>query len=351
MKNILVTGGAGFIGSHTCMVLIDKGYKIFVIDSFENSSPKSIDRVIEIYNLKNKKSNASIEIFKGNLLDKNFLIEVFSNLEKANKRIDGVIHFAGIKAVAESVFNPLMYWRVNVNGTINLLEVMSKFNCYNLVFSSSATIYKSEEHSLLKESSEIKPINPYGNTKYAVEVLLKDLYKSSNKKWKLATLRYFNPIGAHESGLLGEDPIGVPNNIFPLINNTALGIQKELKIFGKDWPTKDGTPIRDYIHVMDLAEAHLKILEYLINIDSVFLNINIGTGIGTSVLDLITTFEKVNNVKVPYVFSNRRKGDAGFVVADNSLLVSKFNIIPKRTIEDMCKDGWKWKNLNPNGFK
>ncbi len=350
MKNILVTGGAGFIGSHTCMVLIDYGYKVFVVDSFENSSPKSIAKVIDICNFKNKKSNASIEIFKGNLSDKNFLIDVFSTLEKVNKKIDGVIHFAGVKAVAESVVNPLKYWKVNVSGTINLLEVMKKFNCYNLVFSSSATIYKSEKYSLLNESSEVSPINPYGNTKHTVELLLKDLYESSKKNWKLASLRYFNPIGAHESGLIGENPIGVPNNIFPLINNTALGIQKELKIFGNDWPTEDGTPIRDYIHVMDLAEAHLKILEYLLNSDSVFFNINIGTSIGTSVLDLISTFERVNNVKVPYVFSKRREGDAAFVVADNSLLISKFDIVPKRNLEDMCKDGWKWKSLNPNGY-
>ena len=350
MKNILVTGGAGFIGSHTCLVLIENGYKIFVIDSFENSSPKSIERVIAIYKNKNNLSDEIIKVFKGSLCDKNFLINVFSTLEKANIKIDGVIHFAGVKAVAESINKPLMYWSNNVNGSINLLDVMSQFGCYNLVFSSSATIYKAEAHSLLKESSKIRPINPYGNTKYSVEVLLRDLFKSSNNKWKFASLRYFNPIGAHESGLIGEDPKGIPNNIFPLINNTALGVQEKFKIYGNDWPTPDGTPIRDYIHVMDLAEAHLKILEYLIINDSVCLNINIGTGKGTSVLELITTFEKVNNIKVPYTFSNRREGDASSIVADNSFLISKFNIIPKRSIEDMCRDGWKWKKLNPYGY-
>ncbi len=350
MKNILVTGGAGFIGSHTCLVLIENGYKVFVIDSFENSSPKSIEKVMEIYKSKNNANNEIIEIFEGSLCDKTFLMDVFSSLKKLNIKIDGVIHFAGLKAVAESINNPLLYWKNNLIGSINLLDIISKFDCENFVFSSSATVYKAKKDSLLKESSKISPINPYGNTKNSIEILMRDVFNSSNKKWKFASLRYFNPIGAHESGLIGEDPKGIPNNIFPLITNTALGIQKKFKVYGSDWPTPDGTPIRDYIHVMDLAEAHLKILENLIYGNSVCLNINIGTGKGTSVLDLIKTFEKVNKISVPYEISNRREGDAAYIVADNSLLLSKFKLKPKRSLENMCRDGWHWRKLNPRGF-
>ena len=350
MKNILVTGGAGFIGSHTCLVLLEKGYKIFVIDSFENSSPKSLKRVLEIYQKKTNKSNDQLKIFKGNLCDKNFLREVFQSIKNINKKIDGVIHFAGLKSVAKSIFNPLIYWRTNVLSTINLLEIMEEYNCKNIVFSSSAIIYEQKDNLLLKEDGKLGPISPYANTKFTIEMILKDFFKSSPKSWKIACLRYFNPIGAHESGLIGENPKGIPNNIFPLITNTALGLQKELNIFGNDWPTKDGTPIRDYIHVMDLAESHIKILEYLTANKSTFFTLNIGTGLGTSVLNLIKTFERTNNVKVRYKFAKRREGDVPFLVADNSLLLSKFNLKPKRGLEDMCRDGWKWQSLNPNGY-
>lgn len=350
MKNILVTGGGGFIGSHTCLALLEKGYNIVVIDTFENSTPKSIERVLEIYRQRQVKSNKTIDIFEGDLCDMNFLRDVFSKIYKVNKKIDGVIHFAGLKSVAESITNPILYWRTNLMGTINLLSIMNQFNCCNLVFSSSATIYENNDYEILNEYSNISPVNPYGNTKYSIELFLKDFFKYSEKKMKIASLRYFNPIGAHESGLLGEDPKGIPNNIFPLINNTAFGLQRELKIFGKDWPTHDGTPIRDYIHVMDLAEAHLKILEYLKKKDTIFQEVNIGTGKGTSVLDLVKIYENVNNTKVPYVFKNRRSGDVAHLVADNSFAISEFNIIPKRSIEDMCKDGWHWKKLNPKGY-
>ena len=350
MKNILVTGGAGFIGSHTCLVLLEKGYKIFVIDSFENSSPRSLARVLELHKKKTNKSIDQLKIFKGNLCDKNFLREVFKFIGNLNKKIDGVIHFAGLKSVTNSILNPLLYWRTNVLGTINLLDIMKEYNCDNFVFSSSATIYDQKENILLKENGKLSPINPYANTKFTIEMILKDLSKSSSKSLKIASLRYFNPIGAHESGLIGEYPKGIPNNIFPLITNTALGLQKELNIYGNDWPTKDGTPVRDYIHVMDLAESHIKILEYLFSNKSTFLTLNIGTGIGTSVLKLINTFERTNNVKIRYQFAKRREGDTAFLVADNSLLLSKFNYKPKRGLEDMCRDGWKWISLNPNGY-
>ncbi len=350
MKHILVTGGGGFIGSHTCLALLEKGYKVFVIDSFENSSPKALKKVAEITKQKNIKSDVNLKLFKGDICNLNFIDGVFSEIIKRYRFLDGVIHFGGLKAVAESVSKPISYWKVNVLGTINLLEIMSQYKIRNLVFSSSATIYANTKISLLKENSELKPINPYGNTKLTVEILLDDLFKSSNKLWRLASLRYFNPIGAHNSGLIGEDPKGSPHNIFPLIINTALGLQKELKIFGNDWPTYDGTPIRDYIHIMDLAKAHIGVMEHLISNKPNYLKINIGTGKGTSVLDLVKTFEKVNNVSVPYVFSDRRPGDLCSLIADNSMLINELEIRPKMSIETMCRDGWKWKKLNPNGY-
>ena len=350
MKKVLLTGGAGFIGSHTCLVLLERGYKVFVIDSFENSSEKSLNRVLTILRNKNLELSANLSIFKGDIRDKYFLKKTFKEIFTFNNKLDGVIHFAGVKSVFESVQNPLLYWQTNVSGTLNLLDILSRYQCKNFVFSSSATIYEQKDGLLLSETSKVGPINPYGNTKLTVEKCLEDLFKSTNNFSKFASLRYFNPIGAHFTGMLGESPIGLPNNIFPLIINTAMGIQKELKIYGSDWPTKDGTPIRDYIHVMDLAEAHIKVLDFLIENKPIYLNLNIGTGIATSVLDLVKTFEKVNNVKVPYVFANRRIGDASYVVADNSLSASKIDFICKRTIEEMCKDGWKWKKLNPNGF-
>ena len=350
MKNILVTGGAGFIGSHTCLLLMQRGFNIFVIDSFINSSPKSLDKVLEINKLKNNKFQNILKAFRGDLLDRGFLNNVFLEITKNYKKIDGVIHFAGLKSVEDSIIKPLDYWKVNVVGTINLLEIMSKYNCYTLVFSSSATVYSHNGNNLFSENSLIKPIHPYGKTKLTVESILKDFFNASNKKPKFASLRYFNPIGAHPLGMLGEDPKGKSSNIFPLIVDTAKGIHKELMIFGNDWPTTDGTPVRDYIHVMDLAEAHVSVMENLHANRSKYLNLNIGTGIGTSVLELVKIFEKVNNVKVPYVFAKRRAGDVGYLVADNSFLKSEFNVNPKFSIEDMCRDGWKWKTLNPSGF-
>ena len=351
MKNILVTGGAGFIGSHTCLLLLERGYNVYVIDSFINSSPKSLEKVLEINKLKKNTNFQNIlQVFNGDLLDKNFLKNVFLDFTKTNQKFDGVIHFAGLKSVAESVNQPLKYWQTNINATINLLEMMEEFDCNTLIFSSSATVYAQSNNEPLTEKSLIKPMNPYGSTKLVIESILKDIFNASNKRPNIASLRYFNPIGAHSSGLIGEDPKGKPNNIFPLIINTAQGIQKKLMIYGNDWPTKDGTPIRDYIHVMDLADMHIKVLENLFHGSSRYINLNIGTGIGTTVLDLVKTFEKVNNVKVPYIFKDRRSGDACYLVADNSLMLSELKICPRLTIEDMCRDGWKWKSLNPNGF-
>ena len=285
------------------------------------------------------------------MCNKSFLEKVFKIIILKNRSIDGVIHFAGVKSVSESIKNQFFYWRTNLLGTINLLEIMSKYNCTNFVFSGSATVYNQTENFLLNEKSALGPINPYGNTKLSVEILLKDIFQSSNKDFKFASLRYFNPIGAHPSGLIGEDPVGIPNNIFPLITNTALGIQKELKIFGNDWPTTDGTPIRDYIHVMDVAESHLKVLEYLMSKKRKCLNLNIGTGKATSVLELISTLRKLIMLKFHLYFLKEEEEMRAILLPIIEVMISKFKIFPKYNLEDMCRDGWKWKKLNPNGYR
>ncbi len=349
MKKILVTGGNGFIGSHTCFLLLKKGYEIVIIDSLVNSSIKCLDRILKICELK-KIKNPKIDLIKGDLKEKTLIEKVFQKATSSNSRIIGVIHFAGLKSVSESIKNPLHYWDSNLSGTINLLKVMEENECKTIVFSSSATIYGKSLKNKISETSELAPINPYGNNKVAIETLLNDVYKSSPKNWKIINLRYFNPIGAHESGLIGECPAGVPGNIFPYILSVSAGKNSLLKIFGSDWPTHDGTGIRDYIHVMDLAEGHVLALEYLLSKSGQLLNLNLGTGIGTSVLQLINTFEETNNVKIPYEFTKRRSGDLAKVVADNTLATDTLKWTPKRTIKEMCKDGWKWQLLNPNGY-
>ena len=338
MKKIIITGGTGYIGSHTASLLLEKGYDLLIIDSLVNSSSNVLDRLKKIKEYANAKSYPKLEFLKGDLRDENFIDECFNIICEKNVKIDAVIHFAGLKSVNESTNDPIRYWDFNLKGTINLLKSMEKYNCTNLVFSSSATIYgNNNENKLIKESSAIGPINPYGNTKAAIERILKDLSKSNNHNWRIAILRYFNPIGAHESGLIGENPLDMPNNIVPIINKVAAGLIDELQIFGNDWDTRDGTGIRDYIHVMDLAEGHLLALEYLINGKSNFLQINLGTGKGTSVLELVDTFQKVNHVKIPYRFTARREGDIAFSVADNSSARSLLNWHPsKRFRENVC---------------
>ena len=350
MKSILITGGAGFIGSHTCLLLLENGYVVFILDSFLTSSEKSIERVSDILNKKDIETKGKIYLVQGDIKNTCDIERVFQLSRKLKKEIKSVIHFAGLKSVSESVKNPLNYWENNVNGTINLLKIMNKYNCKNLVFSSSATVYKAKSDRLLLENDICEPANPYGSTKFTVENILKDLYKSQPFQWKIALLRYFNPVGAHESGLIGEDPSGSPNNIYPRITQVGIGKLKEIKIFGSDWPTHDGTGIRDYIHVVDLAEGHLSALNYLLKEKSQLLTLNLGTGKGTSVLEFIRIFEKVNNVEIPYSFDERRLGDNAFVVADNSLAKSMLNWIPKRTLDDICRDGWRWQLKNPSGF-
>ena len=342
MKSILVTGGAGFIGSHTCLSLVERGYRIVVIDSLVNSSQDSLNRLGEILIRKNISIDNKISFFKGDLRDKEFIENIFNSNKENDNPISCVIHFAALKAVNESVVAPLKYWDVNVNGTINLLQTMLKNNCKTIVFSSSATIYGISENIILNEKEDMNPTNPYGSTKLVVEMLLRDLFNSNPDEWKIINLRYFNPIGAHPSGLIGESPKGIPANVFPSINLAASGKIKELKVFGDNWPTPDGTCIRDYIHVMDIAEGHIAALEYLENNVPQINYFNLGTGIGTSVLELIKIFQKVNRVQVPFTIYPKREGDLSKVIADNSLAIKYLNWSPRRNLEDMCRDGWIW---------
>ncbi len=347
MKSILVTGGLGFIGSHTCISLIKYGYRMIIIDSNINSSIKSIQRIKNILNNHNYiNTNKDILFEKGDVRNAEFLDYVFLKAQKNNYSINGVIHFAGLKAVEESVNNPLMYWDFNVNGSIQLLKVMNKFSCRTIVFSSSATIYDSKVINPIAENSNILPSNPYGDTKATIENILNGVFKSSKESWRVANLRYFNPIGAHPSGLIGEDPLEKPNNIFPLICKVARGYYEKICIYGDDWPTVDGTGIRDYVHVMDLAQAHCLALDYLLINKPKIINLNIGTGIGTSVLQLIKTFELVNKCNVPYEICKKRPGDVAISIADNKLATSILKWKPIRSLEDMCKDGWKWQLNN-----
>ena len=351
MKTILVTGGCGFIGSHTCLELLRAAYNIIVIDSNINSTDNSLKKISEIRYLQDKVLSDNLTFFKGDIRNKELIEHIFSESIRKKNRIEAVVHFAGLKAVRKSVEDPLLYWENNVSGSLVLLQVMQKFNCFNIVFSSSATVYGPSSQCNLSEDSELKPNNPYGETKLAIEKILNDIFKSSNQKWRIANLRYFNPIGAHSSGLIGEHPNGIPDNLFPYICMVASGNLSHLNIFGNDWPTFDGTCIRDYIHVQDLAEAHCHALKFLLNNQPQILNLNIGSGIGTSVLQLVNTFIEQNECEVPYEFVSRRIGDVPFIVADNNFAISRIGWKPKRDLKAMCRDGWLWQIKNPNGYK
>ena len=341
---ILITGGAGYIGSHTLIELSNAGYKFVVFDNLSNSSKKSIKRVEKII-------KTPIFFEEGDVRDKKALNKVFKKY-----KIDSVIHFAGLKSVGESVQNPLEYYDNNIVGTLKLLEVMKKNNCKKLVFSSSATVYNevdAQNYTPLKENFPTGvTTNPYGRTKYFIEEILKDLYLS-DPKFKIAILRYFNPVGAHESGTIGEDPNGIPNNLMPYISQTAVGKREFLSVFGGDYPTHDGTGVRDYIHVVDLADAHVKALNYLNSKNKQTTNpliVNIGTGVGYSVIDIIKAFEKVSGKKVPYKIVQRRLGDISTCYSDSSYAKEVLNWESKKTIDDMCADSWKWQSNNPNGY-
>ena len=347
-KKILITGGAGYIGSHTCIALHKAGYDIAVYDNLSNSSREAMNRVCTLI-------GQPIDFIEGDIRDTELLKQVF-----AAHHFFGVIHFAGLKAVGESVAKPLMYYNNNVSGTITLLEVMAEYDVKNFVFSSSATVYGDPENLPINEESPRSCTNPYGQSKLTVEHILEDLAVSDGS-WSLIALRYFNPVGAHSSGQIGEDPNDTPNNLMPYISQVAVGKLKQLSIFGNDYPTVDGTGVRDFIHVTDLAQGHVAALNYLVQQTSIktssgtadsvgFLPINLGTGKGTSVLELVAAFSDVSGQTVPYQFVPRRAGDIASCYASADKAKDLLGWEAKLSIMDMCQDTWRWQSINPNGY-
>ncbi|RDI45710.1 UDP-glucose 4-epimerase GalE [Falsibacillus pallidus] len=334
---ILVTGGAGYIGSHTLVELLQAGYQAVVVDNFSNSSEESLKRVSEI-------TGKKVEYYSGSLLDKELMERIF-----IENHIHAVIHFAGLKAVGESVEKPLHYYQNNIGGTLSLLETMLKFNVKSLVFSSSATVYGNPKTVPVIEESHLSTTNPYGRTKLFIEEILKDL-SNADPNWSITTLRYFNPIGAHSSGEIGEDPKGIPNNLLPFITKVASGELEMLHVFGADYPTEDGTGVRDYIHVVDLAEGHVKALEKNIQHTGIH-TYNLGTGNGYSVLQVIQSFEKTTGIKIPYKIEGRRPGDVPVCFADATKAEFEWGWKAGRRIDEMCKDAWNWQSKYPAGYK
>lgn len=334
---VLVTGGAGYIASHTDLELLNAGYEVVVVDNLSNSCIEAVRRV-------EKLAGKKISFYEADILDKEALREIFKK-EKA----DAVMHFAGLKAVGESCAIPLKYFKNNISGTVTLLEVMSEMNVKMLVFSSSATVYGNPSKVPVTEDFPLYAINPYGRTKLIIEDMLRDLYASDNS-WNMALLRYFNPIGAHESGEIGEDPNGIPNNLVPYIAKVAAGVLKEIRVFGNDYDTPDGTGIRDYIHVVDLAIGHIKALEKL-NENPGIVTYNLGTGIGYSVMEVIRSYEKACGKELPYIVTDRRPGDYAISYADPSKAYKEMGWKAVRGIDKMCEDSYRWQSKNPNGYK
>ena len=333
---ILVTGGTGYIGSHTTLELLRAGHDVVVVDNLVNSSTESLNRVQEL-------SGRTAEFVQADLLDPQALEDVF-----ARHSPEAVIHFAGLKAVGESVAKPLYYYRNNVAGTLNLLEVMDRHDVRTIVFSSSATVYGASEEVPLIEKMPMDAVNPYGRTKEQIEDILADL-GAADERWSIALLRYFNPVGAHESGRIGEDPTGVPNNLLPFVAQVAVGRREKVMVFGNDYPTADGTGVRDYIHVMDLAAGHLAALDYIASRKGVK-RWNLGTGNGSSVLEVLAAFSKAAGKDVPYEFAPRRPGDAAVSYADPSAALSELGWSAGRSLDDMCRDHWNWQKQNPQGY-
>ena len=334
---VLVTGGAGYIGSHTCVELLLAGYEVIVVDSLINSREESVRRIEEI-------SGRKLEFHKVDLLDKSGLDRVFQQA-----KVDAVIHFAGLKAVGESVAIPLQYYKNNISGSLVLFEVMAEHNVRNLVFSSSATVYGDPASLPITEDFPIKSSNPYGWCKVMIEQILQDLYLA-DPSLNIALLRYFNPVGAHPTGRIGEDPKGVPNNLVPYISQVAVGKLPELKIFGNDYPTPDGTGVRDYIHIMDLASGHIKALEKLAANPGLVIY-NLGTGKGYSVLEMVNAFAEASGKKIPYKIVERRPGDIASCYADSSKAEKDLSWKASRDIKAMCEDTWRWQTQNPNGYE
>jgi len=341
MRTVFLTGGAGYIAAHTLIELKKANFDFVVFDNLSNSSKESLKRVEKIIDSK-------VKFVKGDIRDKKALRKVFEKYS-----IDSVIHLAGLKVVGESVAKPLEYYDNNVVGTISLLEVVQEFNCKKIVFSSSATVYGNPQTCPIDESFPVgETTNPYGTSKYMIERILEDLY-TSDCSFKIAILRYFNPIGAHESGLIGEDPNGVPNNLMPYISQVAVKKLEFLNIFGSDYETKDGTGVRDYVHVVDLANAHVKAVEYLENQTSVssVLKANTGTGVGYSVFDIVKAFEKASGQKIPYRIVNRRAGDVASCYSNPQKAKDILGWEAKFSLDDMCKSSWNWQKKNPNGYE
>jgi len=334
--HILVTGGAGYIGSHTVLELLQKGHEVTVVDNLSNSKEESLRRVSRI-------TGKPVAFHKVDLLDRPALEAVF-----AARPVDAVIHFAGLKAVGESVQIPLRYYHNNLTGTFILCEVMAAAGCFNLVFSSSATVYGDPASVPIREDFPLSATNPYGRTKLYLEQVLRDLH-TSDIRWNIALLRYFNPVGAHPSGLIGEDPNGIPNNLVPYIAQVAVGKLPKLSVFGNDYPTPDGTGVRDYIHVLDLAAGHVAALDKLCTKPGV-VTYNLGTGRGYSVLEMIRAFEKASSRSVPFQFAPRRPGDVAACYADPSLAEAELGWKATRSIDEMCADTWRWQSQNPNGY-
>ena len=336
--NVLVTGGAGYIGSHTCVELLSEGYGVIVIDNLCNSTPKSLDRVRAI-------TGKELSFYEGDVRDEALLRKIF-----ANHDIGCVIHFAGLKAVGESVTQPWRYYDNNLNSTLVLTKVMADVGMKNIIFSSSATVYTADNEMPLREDSRTgNCTNPYGWTKYMTEQILSGM-ATADKEWSIVLLRYFNPIGAHKSGTIGEDPRGIPNNLMPYITQVAIGRREFLSVFGNDYDTPDGTGVRDYIHVVDLARGHVAAVKFVAG-NSGCEVFNLGTGIGYSVLDMVTTFSRVNDVAVPYKITDRRPGDIATCYAAPGKSAEVLGWSAEHTLDDMCRDSWNWQKNNPMGYE
>lgn len=336
LMSVLVTGGAGYIGSHTCVELLAAGVEVTVFDNFCNSHPESLARVERI-------AGKSLRRVRGDVRDGAALVAALQE-----SKADAVIHFAGLKAVGESVASPLAYYDNNVLGTLRLLEAMNECRIRTLVFSSSATVYGEPQRLPLTEDHPLSATNPYGRTKLMIEDILRDLYRSDTS-WRLGILRYFNPVGAHASGLIGEDPMGIPNNLLPFVAQVAVGRQEFLRVWGNDYPTPDGTGVRDYIHVVDLALGHVKALDFLR--DRTGLTVNLGTGTGYSVLDMVQAFERACGRPIPYRIAPRRSGDIASCFADPKLAFDLLGWKAEKGLDVMCKDAWRWQSANPTGYR
>lgn len=333
---ILVTGGAGYIGSHTVVQLIAAGHDLVILDNFSNSSPKVLDRIFAI-------SGSRPQVIDGDIRDPVLLKRIFSEYP-----IDAVIHFAGLKAVGESVAQPIRYFDNNVVGSLRLFDAMAEANVKTLVFSSSATVYGDPHTVPICESFPLQATNPYGRTKLHIEEMLRDI-SCADSTWRIALLRYFNPVGAHPSGLIGEDPQGIPNNLMPYVTQVAVGRRAELGVFGNDYPTPDGTGVRDYIHVVDLARGHLAALDALVKVEEL-ITVNLGTGRGYSVLDVVSAFERASGKPVPYQILPRRAGDVASCFADPAMAFEKLGWRAEFDLDDMCRDSWRWQEGNPEGY-